>query len=64
MLRLAALESLEFTALHVGTEYLPEDYADWSHLTASGGAKLAEQVAPKVREMARRLGYAAEARGK
>jgi hypothetical protein len=50
-------EAAGFTALEAGRGYDPEDYADWQHLSESGGAKLAGEVAPKVRELARRLGY-------
>ena len=35
------------------------DYMDVNHLTPSGGAKLAEEIAPAIRDLARRLGYVA-----
>jgi hypothetical protein len=51
------LEDLGFASLSVGEDCTPEDYADLQHLTESGGAKLAEAVAGKVRAMAERLHY-------
>jgi len=44
--------------LEAGETYTADDYADASHLAESGGAKLAAELAPKVRGLARRLGYA------
>jgi hypothetical protein len=52
------LEQLGFPALAVGQGFGPGDYADIMHLTESGGAKLAAAVAPRIRELARKLGYA------
>jgi hypothetical protein len=51
------LERLGFPALEAGQGYLVSDYGDGVHLTEVGGAKLAAAVAPRVRELARRLGY-------
>lgn len=50
-------EEAGMTALEAGADYAFDDYADILHLTGSGGAKLAADVAPKVKELARRLGY-------
>jgi hypothetical protein len=51
------LEKIGFKALGVGQDFLPADYADWQHLTETGGEKLATAVAPAVRELAQSLGY-------
>src|SRR5262249_20641993 len=51
------LQHLGFSALEVGAGYTAADYGDLQHLTASGGEKLAEAVAPQVRALARQLGY-------
>jgi hypothetical protein len=51
------LEQLGFAALEVGKDCPASDYADSCHLLESGGAKLAAAVAPRVRQLARRLGY-------
>jgi hypothetical protein len=51
------LERAGFPTLEVGRGYTPADYADWHHLAAPGGARLAAQVAPRVRALARQLGY-------
>jgi hypothetical protein len=53
----ARLAKLGFAALETGADCEPVDYADIVHFTESGGAKLAEAVAPAVRAMAGRLGY-------
>jgi hypothetical protein len=44
-------------AFKEGEGFAEDDYADLMHLTASGGARLARQVAAQVRERARALGY-------
>jgi hypothetical protein len=51
------LERLGLAAQEAGRGYAPTDYADLCHLVASGGYKLAAEVAPRVRALARRLGY-------
>jgi hypothetical protein len=51
------LEAAGFGALDVCRDFTVEDYLDVIHLSERGGDKLAERVAPKVRAMARRLGY-------
>jgi hypothetical protein len=55
------LEKYGFRAMEVGKDFLPADFGDSCHLVASGGAKLAEAVAPQVRKLARQLGYLREA---
>jgi hypothetical protein len=51
------LEYLGFSAMESGKGFASDDYADYCHLVDSGGAKMAARVAPKVRELAKRLGY-------
>jgi hypothetical protein len=46
-----------FEAMEYGREFALEDFFDRTHLTRSGALQLAEMVAPKVREMAQKLGY-------
>lgn len=46
-----------FAALAVGSNFQESDYADLCHFSPSGGAKLAVQVAAKIRERARALGF-------
>ncbi len=50
------LDSTGIRCLHFESA-LPEDYADILHPSISGGVKLAEQVAPTIRQMATELGY-------
>jgi hypothetical protein len=51
-------ECVGFAALAVGRDYTDGDYYDsGGHYSEQGGARLAGDVAAKVREMARRLGY-------
>jgi hypothetical protein len=51
------LERLGFAALEVGAGFPAADFIDLCHLTEAGGAKMAEAVAPKVRQLARQLAY-------
>jgi hypothetical protein len=53
----ASLRKWGFAAVEVGKDFAPTDYFDFGHLVAPGGAKLAAVVAPRVRALARRLGY-------
>ena len=52
-----ATEAEGLAALEVGQNYVATDFADLMHFAPSGGAKLARQVAAKVRERAQALGY-------
>jgi hypothetical protein len=53
-----AAEAAGFAALEVGRDYTVDDHYDGGgHYTEPGGARLAAEVAPKLRDMARRLGY-------
>jgi hypothetical protein len=53
----AALTAAGYHALDVGAGYSAWDYSDRCHLSEEGGEKMAAAVAPRVREMARQLGY-------
>jgi hypothetical protein len=46
-----------FDAMDYGKNFTAEEYADRTHVTWQGGAKLAPLVADKVREMSQNLGY-------
>jgi hypothetical protein len=53
-----AAEAVGLVGLAVGRDFTVDDcYDGGGHYTEQGGLKLAAEVAPKVREMARRLGY-------
>jgi hypothetical protein len=51
------LEGAGFAAMEMGKGYAPDDYTDRCHLSESGGALLAAQVADRVQRMALELGY-------
>jgi hypothetical protein len=51
------LEQASLPALAIGVGWSADDYYDFCHLSEAGGDKQAALVAPKVEEMARRLGY-------
>lgn len=53
----ALLESLGYRAMEYGKDFAETDYGDRTHLTVSGGKKLAAMVAAKVEETARQQGY-------
>lgn len=44
-------------AVEAGGQMDPSDFADLQHLLASGGVKLARELAPAIRTLARDLGY-------
>lgn len=46
-----------YEAADYGSRYDPADFGDRTHLTASGGRKLAEQVSGLVLDVARKRGY-------
>jgi hypothetical protein len=53
-----AIEGAGFAALEVGRDFTVDDcYDGGGHYTEQGGARLAAAVAPKIRALARRLGY-------
>ncbi len=51
------LEGAGFAALDMGDGFTAADFADRPHLAASGGVKLADRVAVRVRRLADELGY-------
>ena len=54
----ALLKEMGFDRTMLAAEdFTEEDYSDRVHLSASGGGKLARQVAPVIVEMARQRGY-------
>jgi hypothetical protein len=53
----ALLREAGYESVATGPGYAVDDYHDRVHLTASGGAKLADAIAPVIRDMAARLGY-------
>jgi hypothetical protein len=54
---IAAWRQEGYRADEYGADYAPEDFGDRTHLTASGGRKLALHVARLVQDMAARLHY-------
>ncbi len=54
---IAGWEKFGYSSMDYGADFDPADFGDRTHLTTSGGAKLAKAVAPKVRAMAEKLGY-------
>jgi hypothetical protein len=54
---IAGLEYLGYGALGYGNDLTSEDFGDRTHLTVSGGVKLAAVIAPKVAAMAQKLNY-------
>ncbi len=54
---IAGYEQLGYAALDTGTGYTIEDFGDRTHLTSTGGAKLAAVTAPKIQDLANQLGY-------
>jgi hypothetical protein len=51
------LEQAGYHSVIVGPNLTDEDYSDLLHLAASGGQKMAQEVAPEIRSMAFQLGY-------
>jgi hypothetical protein len=54
---LPRIERLGFSVLDVSDGWTANDFIDRPHLSGQGGRRLAELVAPKVRQMALELGY-------
>ena len=46
-----------YNAVKYGSDFRAEDFGDRTHLTAAGGRKVAEIVAPEIRAIAEQLGY-------
>jgi hypothetical protein len=53
----AWLERMNFAAVEVGPQLTAQDYADFVHLAEPGGERMAELLAPRLRALARELGY-------
>lgn len=53
----ALLRKLGYHAIEVGLDFSAEDYQDMSHLVATGGKKMAQQVAVEVQHIAKLNGY-------
>jgi hypothetical protein len=51
------LREVGYESVAVDPRFTVDDYYDRVHLTEAGGAKLAEALAPVIRQMADRLGY-------
>ena len=46
-----------YAAVDYGHDFADDDFGDRTHLSKTGGRKLAEELAPKVRTLAQRLSY-------
>jgi hypothetical protein len=53
----AMLRAQGYAALDYGKDFSIEDYADRTHLAPAGGEKLAQTVAPAIRELAQKLHF-------
>ncbi len=51
------LQRFGYSAQEVGPGLEADDFGDLQHLVESGGAKLADTVAPRIRALAEQLGY-------
>jgi hypothetical protein len=54
------LEANGMAALDIAGDYSEQDFADRCHLSEQGGRRLAQDVAPRVRQLAHQLGYLSE----
>ncbi len=52
-----SLKQLGYDSIDYGSDFAVEDYGDRTHLTNSGGAKLASLLAPEISALAARLNY-------
>jgi hypothetical protein len=52
-----ALTRAGYQALDIGGDYTAWDYSDRCHLSEEGGEKMAAEVAARIRQFARQLGY-------
>jgi hypothetical protein len=55
-----ALREMGFAAVEIGRDYTVEEFYDRCHIGEAGGRRMANDVAPAVRQMARQLGYLKE----
>lgn len=51
------LQKLGYHAMRIGEDFMVEDFKDTMHFSPSGGRKMAEKVAPEIKQMAYDLGY-------
>ena len=58
-LTIKGYKSLGYDSLDYGSDFTVEDYGDRTHLTSTGGSKLAALLAPEIKALATRLGYLA-----
>lgn len=50
-------QALGYAATEYGPDFTTADFGDRTHLTAQGGRKLAERLAPEIRQLAGKLNY-------
>src|SRR5215204_5827753 len=53
----ARLSAHGYGAVTLGADWTEADYIDVVHTSAGGGVKTADELAPRIRELARELGY-------
>ncbi len=53
----SVMEARGIAAEEIGKSYTAADFISGGHLSEEGGRKMARDVAPRVRELAQRLGY-------
>ena len=53
----AEWRKMGYAAAEYGRDFAPSDFGDRAHLTATGGRKLATEVARQVEDLAQHLGY-------
>lgn len=58
------LQKAGYQSVLIGPDLTDQDFADRVHMAASGGQKMAHDVAPEIRAMAIQLGYLPAASGK
>jgi len=51
------MEQRGFSTLVCGMDFTADDYIDRVHLSPQGGVKLTQSVAPRIRALAKKLGY-------
>lgn len=54
---IARWKTLGYDAMEYGPGFTDADFGDRTHLTATGGRKLAGRIAPQIRQLAESLGY-------
>ena len=56
-LRVEQLDRAGFASMQVGGTWNTDEYNDRCHLSPLGGKRLAEEVAPEIKKLAKKLGY-------